>query len=159
MTIEQVLSVLRETPDRIGLLTAGTSDARLDEPPEPGEWCATEILAHLRACADTWGGAIETIIDTDRPTIRAVNPTSWIEETDYRDLPFSSSLRAFTKQRTRLLATLEPLPEGAWRRSAVVLGAGAPLELTVHSYGSRMARHERTHWRQLAKTLAALSPG
>jgi hypothetical protein len=37
-----------------------------------------------------------------------------------------------------------------------VLGAGKPLESTVHSYADRLARHERTHWRQVAKTVRAL---
>jgi hypothetical protein len=158
MTIDQVLSILRETPDRLGLLTEGVAEPRLHEPPSAGEWSVTEILAHLRACADMWGGAIETIIGTDHPTIRAVNPVTWIESTDYRRLPFASSLQAFVEQRDRLLALLGPLPQQGWARSAVVLGGGKPLDLTVHSYGNRMARHERTHWRQLAKTVAALSP-
>ncbi|MHB1592904.1 MAG: hypothetical protein ACYCU3_01835 [Streptosporangiaceae bacterium] len=38
-----------------------------------------------------------------------------------------------------------------------MLGVGRPLELTVHSYAARLARHERTtHWKQVAKTVRAL---
>lgn len=159
MEPEQIVSILRETPERIATLTAGASKRELRAAPEPGEWSATEILAHLRSCADVWGDAIETILDADRPTIRAVNPTKWIERTDYRQADFSSSFQAFTQQRDRLLARLAPLRPQDWSRSATVLGGGAPLDLTVQSYGFRMARHERTHWRQVAKTMHAVRAG
>lgn len=156
MTTDQVLAVLRESPDRLRALTEGMTEPPLHEPPEPGEWSATEILAHLRACADVWGDAIETIAATDHPTIRAVSPVSWIKRTNYRELAFATSLRAFTEQRGRLLALLGPLEPHDWARAGLVLGAGKPLELTVHAYGHRLARHERTHWRQLAKAVTTL---
>jgi DinB family protein len=152
MTAEQILSVLRETPDRLSSLTADLTESSLHAAPEPGEWSVAEIVAHLRSCADVWGRAIETITVTDHPTIRAVSPTTWIKSTDYRELAFASSLDAFSKQRDQLLALLVDLPDQGWSRSATVLGGGRPLELTVHSYASRLARHDRTHWRQLAKT-------
>jgi len=52
---------------------------------------------------------------------------------------------------------LAQLPDQGWSRGATVLGGGRPLELTVHSYASRLARHERSHWRQVAKTVSALT--
>ena len=156
MTVEQVLSVLRETPGRLALLTGVATPAQLRAVPKPGEWSATEILAHLRACADMWGDAIEAIVADDHPTVRAVNPTTWIDSTDYRELGFSSSLAAFTRQRARLLEVLEPLPPEGWSRSATVVGAGKPLERTVHDYAGRLARHERTHWRPIGNTVAAI---
>lgn len=155
MTVEQVLSILRETPERLGELTGGITESQLRASPAPDEWSVTEILAHLRSCADMWGDAIEKIVLTDHPTIRAVNPTTWIKSTDYRELDFSPSLQAFTKQRQHLLQLLGQLPSDGWSRTATVLGGGKPLELTVHSYAARLARHERTHWRQLAKTVSA----
>jgi hypothetical protein len=156
MTIEQILSILRETPGRLSALTSDLTEAQLHARPEHGEWSVTEIAAHLRSCADVWGGVIETIVATDHPTIRAVSPTTWIRSTDYRELAFAPLLQAFTTQRDRLVALLESLPDEGWSRSATVLGGGAPLQLTVHSYAARMARHERTHWRQVAKTVKAV---
>lgn len=156
MRIEQVLSILQETPGRLTVLTEGATEAQLHTSPEPDEWSVTEILAHLRACADMWGGAIGTIVATDHPTIRTVNPTTWIESTDYHDLGYSPSLQAFTKQRDRLLVLLGQLSKQDWSRRATVLGAGKPLKWTVHSYADRLARHERTHWRQLAKAVRPL---
>jgi hypothetical protein len=156
MTIEQILTILRDTPDRLSDLTSELTEVQLQAAPEPGEWSVAEIAAHLRSCADVWGKAIETIVATDHPTIRAVSPTTWIRSTDYRELAFASSWQAFTTQRDRLLALLGCLPDQGWSRSATVLGGGRPLELTAHSYANRMARHERTHWRQAAKTVKAV---
>jgi len=149
LSVEQILALLAETPTRITALTADVVPARLHAAPDPGEWSANDVLAHLRSCADVWGESIRTILAEDVPTIRAVNPRNWITRTDYPQLRFRTSLRAFAKQRADLLAVLEPLPPDGWSRAARVTGAGSPLELTVFSYAQRMARHERAHVKQI----------
>ena len=78
LTIEQILTLLAETPPRIAALTAKLAPAQLHTAPDPGEWSANDVLAHLRACADMWGNCIVTIIAEDTPTIRAVNPRTRI---------------------------------------------------------------------------------
>src|SRR5215469_12790150 len=55
LTLEQMLTLLRETPTRIAELTADLSPEALQMKPAPDEWSANEVLAHLRACADVWG--------------------------------------------------------------------------------------------------------
>jgi hypothetical protein len=156
MTVEQIEAVLRQTPRRLAELTASATPAQLRVARERGEWSATEVLAHLRSCADMWGDAIEAIVAHDHPTVRAVNPTTWIESTDYRELAFRPSLTAFTRQRTGLLAVLASLSPDGWLRSATVIGAGRPIERTVQDYADRLARHERTHWKQVEQTVAAV---
>ena len=54
MTMEQILSILRDTPERLRGLTGDLTEAELHAAPEPGEWSVTEIAAHLRSCADVW---------------------------------------------------------------------------------------------------------
>lgn len=159
MTAEEILSVLGETPARLSGLSAAADPAQLRAAPEPGAWSATGVLAHLRSCADVWGGAIGAILAEDHPTLTAINPTTWIDSTDYRELEFRPSLKAFTRQRADLLARVESLPPEAWERGATVVGAGRPLERTVHEYASRLARHERTHWKQVEKTIARVLAG
>ena len=65
-------------------------------PPEPGEWSARDVLAHLRACADVWGNYIMVILNEDQPTFKAVNPTTWIKQTNYLEQAFAPSLETFT---------------------------------------------------------------
>jgi hypothetical protein len=89
------------------------------------------------------------IIKEDKPTIRAINPRTWIKQTDYPQLEFRPSLRAFASQRTELMAILEPLPPEGWSRTATVTGAGKVLERTVLFYAQWLATHERQHVRQV----------
>jgi hypothetical protein len=150
-TIEQVLTLLAETPPRLEALTAGVAPAQLQTAPSDDEWSANDVLAHLRACADVWGGCIAAILAEERPTLRAVNPRTWIRQTDYRELEFRPSLRAFAAQRAELLAVLEPLPPEGWARAATVTGAGKALERTVMFYARWLAEHERPHVKQVAR--------
>ena len=99
LTIDQVLTQLKEQPEAIAALTAGLPRARLHRAPTSGEWSVNDVLAHLRSCADMWGKYIAMIIAEDRPTIRAMNPTTWIKSTNYPDMEFAPSVRAFAKQR------------------------------------------------------------
>jgi DinB superfamily len=150
LTIDQLLTQLADQPKAIAALTEGLPRARLHRSPSRGEWSLNDVLAHLRSCGDMWGKYIATIIDEDRPTIRAMNPTTWIKSTNYPELEFAPSFRAFTKQRAELLALLRPLPKAGWSRSATVTGAGAPRERTVLEYARWLANHERSHLRQIA---------
>ena len=156
LTNEQILALLREAPPRLATLTAGLEPAQLRSPPDHDGWSANDVLAHLRACADVWGGCIAAILAAEGPTLRAVDPRAWVERTDYRDLAFRPSLRAFAAQRADLLAVLDSLPPDGWARTATVTGAGKPLERTVLSYAQRLARHERSHLRQVERIVAAV---
>jgi DinB superfamily len=71
LTIKQMLTMLSEMPARIAALTSGLAPDKLHAAPNPGEWSANDVLAHLRSCADVWGNYIATIVAEDRPTIRA----------------------------------------------------------------------------------------
>jgi hypothetical protein len=156
LTIAQVLALIAATPASIAMLTAGLAPAQLRFSPTPDEWSSNDVLAHLRACADVWGGCIATILVEDTPTLRAINPRTWIERTDFPELAFRPSLRAFTEQRAALLRTLEALPEEGWAREAIVTGGGSPRGTTVLDYGERMARHERAHVKQLRRIVHTL---
>lgn len=155
LTIEQVLTLLAETPPRIDALAAGLAPAQLHTAPATDEWSANDVLAHLRACADIWGGCIQRMIAEDAPTLRAVNPTTWIDKTDYPVQEFRPSLRAFAAQRADLLAVLQPLPREGWSRAATVTGAGKVLERTVLFYARWLAGHERTHVGQVERIVNA----
>ena len=148
--------MLGEAPFRIGDAVGDAAPDRLRASPGPDEWSVVEVLAHLRACADVWGGCIDTILANDEPTIRAVNPRRWISKTSYIDQSFEDSLRAFTAQRAKLLSVLEALAPGDWSRAAIVTGAGKPLVRTVHGYAEWLARHEQPHIKQIRRTVEAV---
>ena len=151
LTIEQVLSQLAKTAPRIAEYTADMTPAQLQTSSSHDEWSANDVLAHLRACADVWGNCIVAMINEDTPMLRAVNPRTWIKKTDYLELEFRPSLRAFTTQRADLLAILEGLSREGWSRAATVTGAGKALERTVLFYAEWLARHERPHVKQIER--------
>jgi hypothetical protein len=151
LTIEQVQTLLSETPSHLAALTAGLAPVQLHVAPKPDEWSANDVLAHLRACADVWGNCMTAMIAEDIPTLRAVNPLTWITKTDYVALEFRPSLRSFATGRAGLMAVLEPLPHEAWSRTATVTGAGAVLERNVLFYGRWLAGHERSHVKQVER--------
>lgn len=148
--------MLAVAPPRLGEVTAGLTPMQLRAAPAPDEWSANDVLAHMRACADMWGGCIVAMLAEDHPTLRAVNPRSWIKKTDYLALDFQPSLRAYATQRAELLALLEPLPSEGWSRAATVTGAGAVLERSVHFYAQWLARHERPHLKQIERIANAV---
>ena len=102
LTIEQVLTMLAGAPPRLAEVTAGLTPVELTTRPAPDAWSANDVLAHLRSCDDMWGGSISAMLGEEHPTIRAMNPRTWIHETDYPDRPFRPSLRAYTRQREEL---------------------------------------------------------
>ncbi len=157
LPIDKILAILKETPPRLTKLTSGLVSAQLHIAPSAGEWSVNEVLAHLRACDDVWGNYyIMTILAQDQPTIKARNPRTWIKNTDYLEQDFQSSLRAFTKQRKKLLAVLESLSSKDWARTNTLIGAGKPLRQTLISHADGLARHERAHLKQIEHILKAL---
>ena len=153
--ITAILTVLTESPKDIARIVHGCTDDQLHGKPAPDAWSATEILAHLRACAEVWGRSIERMIAEDHPTIRYVSPRSWIRKTDFLDLSFQDSLRRFTEGRGRLVETLSALEWTHWSRGATFTGTKLGRDATVLVYAKRIADHEQAHLDQLRRTVGA----
>jgi hypothetical protein len=150
LTIDQVVAQLESTAPELSEMTSGLSRGQLRARRSGDDWSAGNVLAHLRACADVWGACMASIVEGQQK-LRAVNPRTWIKQTDYLEQDFEGLLHSFARQRNDLLAWLKPLPPAAWARSATVTGAGAALKRDVLCYGQKMAGHERAHVKQIAR--------
>jgi hypothetical protein len=155
-TIEDIVPLLAAAPHRIAAHTDGLTSAQLRTQPSPDEWSANDVLAHLRACGDVWGGHIMAMQAEDVPTRRSISPRTWIRRTDYLDLDFATNLLAYTTQRINLVATLKSLPDEAWLRTAIVKVPPRPLERTVRYYADSLVVHERPHLKQIEAIVRAL---
>ena len=155
--IENVLGLLAATPRRIASLSPEVEISQLHFRPHPSSWSANDILAHLRACADVWGKGIVEMISTDHPKLRYISPRSWIRKTDYLELDFRGSLKAFTDQRRELLKTLKGLAIKDWSRSATMTAQTKEREETVYNYACRIAEHENKHCDQIEAVLKLAS--
>ena len=158
LTIEQVLAALDQQPKTIATLTNRLAPDQFRVLPAQDGWSINDVLAHLRSCADMWGKYIALIVEEDHPRFRAVNPRTWIKRTNYSELAFAVSFRAYAKQRAELVGFLRALPRSAWSRSATVTGAGSPRERTLLDYARWLANHERTHLKQIARLSAGAHP-
>ena len=147
------MALLRENASRLAALTDGVPAERLHTAPQPDAWSPNDVLAHIRACCDVWGGNIARILADDRPTFAGMNPRTWMKRTDYPDWKFAEAFRAFMAQREELLHTLEALTPDDWERSATVTSYGQSNERTLRSYAWQLAEHERSHVRQIDSAL------
>lgn len=150
---ESVLILLVATPRRIESVSRGIEISKLLFKPHPDAWSVSDILAHLRACADVWGKSIVEMIAQDQPKLRYISPRSWIRKTDYLDLEFRESLIAFTNQRLELLRALKGLAIEDWSRSATLTATRKSREETVFGYAWRIAEHENRHCEQIEAVL------
>jgi hypothetical protein len=155
--IESVLKLLAATPRRIASLSRDVEISKLYFRAHPDSWSAHDILAHLRACADVWGKSIVEMITRDHPKLRYISPRSWIRKTDYLELEFRGSLKAFTDQRRELLRALQGLAIKDWSRSATFTATTKGREQTVFSYACRIAEHENKHCDQIEAVLKLAS--
>jgi len=153
MDIETTLKLLAATPRRLAAVSKGLDNARLHLKPDPNRWSANDILAHLRSCTDVWGKSMAAMLEQDQPTLRYISPRTWIRKTDYPDLDFHTSLKAFTQQRKNLLRTLKSLSPADWSRGAEFTGTTRGHTQTVFNYAWRMAEHERGHCEQIESLL------
>jgi hypothetical protein len=156
LTVDEIMAILPETPRRIAALTEGMTTVLLRSSPEPGAWSVNDVLAHLRACHDVLGGNVLRILAEERPAWKGMSPRAWIRKTDYPDWEFAPAFEEFKRQRAELLEVLEPLPAGAWSRTATVTGMlGEAHEYSARYYGSWLAAHERAHWKHIGQIVAA----
>jgi hypothetical protein len=151
--IGQLLESLAATPRRLEALSRDLDDALLSFRSDEATWSANDILAHLRACADVWGGSILAMITQDHPTLRYVSPRTWMKKTSYPELDFHTSLQAFTQKRAELLQTLQVLKGADWSRGATFTATTRGREQTILSYVRRIVDHEGEHCEQLEALL------
>ena len=155
LTIDQIMTILPQTVPSLAALTNDVSPAALHAPPKPGEWSVNDVLAHLRACSDVLGGNIVRIMTEDTPAVKALSPRTHMRRTDYPAWQFEPAFEAFNRQRSELLAVVQPLPTTAWERTAMVSGlVGGPAPRSAHYYGDWMAGHERAHVKHIARIVA-----
>lgn len=137
--------MLEEHPRRITAAIARTPVSRLRGEPMLDVWTATDVLAHLRSCADTCDDVIPRILAADHPRLQLVGPRDRIGATNYREVAFGVSLRAFVRQRTSLVKMLRALAPATGTRSAVIVERGRARERSVRDYTDWLAQHEARH--------------
>ncbi|HEY7701321.1 MAG TPA: DinB family protein [Candidatus Limnocylindrales bacterium] len=145
LSVDEIMAILRTTIPRLTESTKGLTRTQLHTAPAEGEWSINDVLAHLRACGDVLGGAMQRILDEDGPGWTAMSPRTWQRKSGYHDWEFEPAFAAFADQRRLLLARLDVVSPADWQRTATVKVPPTVYERTVRYYGDWLAGHERIH--------------
>jgi len=155
--VDAVLESLGTNPGRIDALMAPIPDDRRRARPRPDAWSAHEIFAHVRACADVWGGHITTILADAPERLPAGDPRAWAVDHGYLDAGFGGSFAAYADQRASLFEQLRGLSAVDWARSAVIVGASSRAERSVHWHAAHIVRHEDQHVTEIRRALKTVT--
>jgi len=148
--IQKYLALLEENPRCIAAWTFELSEARLSQRPAPGDWSVSEILAHLRACADLWTHSIYAMLAVENPHLPDFDERRWAKAARYTALGFHASFGAYRLERRQLLQVLGELRLEDWSRTALIGGRAH----SVFSQARRMAKHEAEHCAQMEDLLS-----
>ena len=133
-------------------MVADVDNARLTWKPDVKTWSVSDVLAHLRSCAEVRGKWIVAMLDRDHPTIRAVSPRSAFRK--YVDRDFAGSLQEFADERAALVDRLRGLNDAGWQRGLTFAGASKrSTEQTVAQCAEDLLQHERLHLKQIQELL------
>ena len=149
---KQLMKELASVPKQIAGLAAGCDETRLTFRADAKTWSASDVLAHLRSCAEVRGKWFAAILDRDHPTVRAVSPRSAFRK--YVDRDFAVSLKEFTDERVALVKRLRGLDDAGWQRGLTFTGASPrSTEMNLAQCATSMVLHERVHIEQIRELL------
>lgn len=150
----RILELLAHAPLRLEKATRHFQATRLYLRSDVEPWSVSDILAHLRACADVWGHSIIAMITRDNPTLRYVSPRTWIRKTPYLEQEFNAALESFAQERQKLVRALADLDAAGWVRCGTFTGTSPRgRDQTVLSNAHRLVNHEQAHLDQIESLL------
>ena len=143
---------LAAVPKQIAGIVADHDEKRLTWRPDAKTWSVSDVLAHLRSCAEMQGKWIAAMLERDNPTMRAVSPRSKFRK--YVDRDVSVSLKEFTKERAALVKQLRGLDDAGWKRTLTFTGASPRSTVaTVTGCAWGLVQHELDHLDQFRDLL------
>lgn len=148
---QEALDVLASTPEKIEDACAELDLAVLQKEPEPDEWSAEQILAHLLDAEIVYGFRNRMILAQSGTQFPAYNQDLWI------GLPhpsFPEMLAAFSSLRRMNVWLAEETPSDEWQQKDGIHSERGRMtfDLALKS----VAGHDLAHLKQLEQTLAAV---
>lgn len=149
---QSLMAILLSTPAALDTMMRSAPAKYWNENPQPGEWCFTEIICHLRdSDREVNLQRLERILAEENAFFAAVNADAWSATRAYCSEDAHEALAGFVASRRELVKRLQMLPIEAWQRSArhAIFGPTELIELVGF-----IASHDRTHIQQAIQTLA-----
>lgn len=144
-------AVLAATPERVAELTEELDLETLQKRPEPDEWSAEEILAHLFDAEVVYSFRWRFTLAEENPVYPGYDQDEWIK------LPkpsFPEMLAAFASMRRANVWLVEETPTDQWGKDAQHSERGSePFGTSL----AVVAGHDLAHLKQLEQTVAIVS--
>lgn len=147
LAMPELTTALAATPSAIAGLSRGIGTEALRCRPRAGEWCLTEVMAHLADLERTvFLPRLRRMAAEDRPAFETFDPDAWARSRDHRARDFAADLEAFTAARADTLKFLHDLPRGATERAGL---SGHFGPVTLGQYATHAADHDLEHLGQM----------
>jgi hypothetical protein len=144
------LDVLASTPEKIEDMCVDLDLAVLQKAPEPGEWSAEEVLAHLLDAEVVYAFRNRLMLAQTGSHFPAYDQDRWI---GLAHPSFPEMLAAFATLRRLNVWLAEETPTEEWGKTGVHSERG---EMSFEVALNTVAGHDLAHLKQLEKTLAAV---
>ncbi|GAA1856370.1 DinB family protein [Myceligenerans crystallogenes] len=154
---QEPLEVISRTTATMRDLVAGVSEEALHAEPEPGEWSAKDVVAHLFDVDIVYGFRWRLVLTWDNPTYPGYDEKLF---TPLPRLPFWQMLGAWEGLRAMNVVLLEQTPRELWTREGFHGEQGGE---TFDEMVRKLAAHDLVHLNQAARAIeaydAAKGPG
>ena len=146
--IKDVLRLLRETPERLAVLSTGLSEKELQRPLGTGERSFIETLTHLINTEAISSESIYLALLMNEPMIANIHAERDLGKLLRFDLlPFGELMAYFKLRRTILVRVLEPLAGKQWSR--LIREEKKQRKESVYWRARGQALHELEHLQDL----------
>jgi FMN phosphatase YigB (HAD superfamily) len=155
-TPQALLACLRSTPAALATLTARLKPPDWKHKPQPGEWCLTEVICHLRDMEREVNlPRLRKVLAEDNPFIPGEATDRWVEERHYALQDGGQALVDFTAARKEVISLLVNL-QAEWSLPTrhAIFGPTSMQELIGF-----IVEHDRAHLQQVWKTVPGNSKG
>ncbi len=147
---EQLLSRLRQFPDRLARLVEGRSVESLRRAGAGGAWGVVEHLCHLRDYDEVSLERVERMLVEDNPELELFDTDLMAIERDYHSQNPFDALAAFRRLRQRLVARLAQLTPEQWQRTARHPHLG---EVNLDWLARYIDEHDQEHYQAIKDLL------
>ncbi len=161
---------LERTPSQLAVAIEGYGVAELARRPDARNWCATEVICHLRDIEELFMLRFHMMLGTDEPTFLVLgelppnplrwgiegeigmplDPDRWPEERQYRRNDPGQALSALGNRRKESLALLRKLTPAERQRGSIHVTLGP---MTFEDWTALIAAHDDKHLAQLERAL------
>lgn len=151
--VSERLARMRRTADELSDAIRGQSDERLSRRPDEKNWCAKEIVCHLRDVEEEYLLRFHLMLDNDDPRLYLDPDTNehWPRERQYLRNDTAEAVIAFRRIRGAMLDFVAGLSAAQLQRGCIHPRRG---RLTLDTFVAFLAAHDDEHLDQLERALA-----